>query len=34
MIQNILEFLIEIAYSFAIIFILLRFLLQLWNMSY
>lgn len=29
MIQNILEFIIEIAYSFAIIFILLRFLLQL-----
>lgn len=29
MIQNILEFMIEITYSFAIIFILLRFLLQL-----
>ena len=29
MIQNILEFIIEIAYSFAVIFILLRFLLQL-----
>lgn len=29
MISNILEFIIEIAYSFAIIFVLLRFLLQL-----
>ncbi len=29
MINNILEFLIEVAYSFAMIFILLRFLLQL-----
>ena len=29
MIQNILEFIIEIAYNFAMIFILLRFLLQL-----